>query len=69
MPRTALPLLGFACAAALTGLRHGGYLHPAPRAVSKPSTAWNLGAGPTGARDRSGGEEPWPARAQYPARV
>jgi MFS family permease len=39
LPWTALTLLGFACAAALTGLRRSGHLHPAPQAVPETATA------------------------------
>ncbi|RFC77380.1 MFS transporter [Streptomyces sp. AcE210] len=39
LPWTALAVLGLACAAALTGLRRRGYLHPHPQAVPEPATA------------------------------
>ncbi|WP_329567769.1 MDR family MFS transporter [Streptomyces sp. NBC_01361] len=39
LPWTALTVLGLACAAALTGLRRSGHLHPAPQAVPEAATA------------------------------
>ncbi|MFE6760624.1 MDR family MFS transporter [Streptomyces sp. NPDC057684] len=39
LPWTALAVLGFACAAALTGLRRSGHLHPASQAVLVPAKA------------------------------